>query len=37
MGGVATMAIYMMTRISRSQQEEDLMQEEGIDVNNANM
>ncbi len=33
MGGVATMAIYMMTRKSRSQQEQDLMEEEGVDVN----
>ncbi len=32
-GGVATMAIYMMTRKSRGQQEQDMMEEEGIDVN----
>jgi len=33
MGGVGTMAIYMMTRKSRSQQDQDLMEEEGVDVN----
>ena len=35
-GGVVAMAIYMMTKKSRSQQEQDLMEEEGIDVNATN-
>jgi len=37
MGGVATMAIYMLTRKSRSEQEQDLMQEEGIDLSAQNL
>lgn len=35
-GGVVAMAIYMMTKKSRSQQEQDIMEEEGIDVNATN-
>lgn len=36
-GGVGAMAIYMMSKKSRSKQEEDLLQEEGIDKNNLNL
>ena len=32
-GGVIVMAIYMLTRKSKSQQEQDMMEEEGIDIN----
>jgi len=33
LGGILAMSIYMMTRKSRSQQDQDLMEEEGIDIN----
>ena len=36
-GGVIVLAIYMLTRKSRNQQEQDMMEEEGIDVNNPNI
>lgn len=36
-GGIATMGIYMLTRKSRSKQDQDLLEEEGIDVNAQNM
>ncbi len=32
-GGIGAMAVYMMTKKSRNQQEQDMMEEEGIDVN----
>jgi len=37
LGGIAVLAIYMITRKSKNQQEQDLLEEEGIDVNNQNL
>ena len=36
-GGIIAMAIYMITKKSRSQQEQDLLEEEGIDINASNL
>ena len=33
-GGIIAMSIYMMTRKSKSKQDQDLLEEEGIDINN---
>lgn len=35
-GGVGAMAIYIMTKKSRSQEEKDMLEEEGIDANRIN-
>ena len=35
-GGIGAMAIYIMTKKSRSQEEQDLLEEEGIDPNAVN-
>lgn len=36
-GGIIAMAIYMITKKGRSEQERDLLEEEGIDVNASNL
>ena len=36
-GGIIAMALYMMSRKGRSQQQQDMLEEEGIDVNNPNL
>lgn len=35
-GGIIAMAVYMMTKKSRSQQQQDLLEEEGIDASQVN-
>ena len=37
LGGILAMAIYMLTRKSRNQQQQDILEEEGIDMNSQNI